>query len=205
MDDPIEVVTADARLFPIFDEPGAGNLQAVIGETGQLLARGLTADPYAEEQYTITAPAVDEVKLTQEARPTPSQITLHITEPLDPTTIATGTRLAALAADGTLVRTRHRRLPPNPIRNTVSWTLHRRRLDRPDHERDVPLHRRNLFAPLDHLRHRRSPSSPPPTDMRCRQRLLDAPPSRSKSANRSPPSRPNSPPPAPTPPSPSPR
>jgi hypothetical protein len=28
MDDPIEVVTADARLFPIFDESGAGTLQA---------------------------------------------------------------------------------------------------------------------------------------------------------------------------------
>jgi len=45
MDDPIEVVRPDARLYPIFDEAGAATLQAIIGEDGQLLARGLTTDP----------------------------------------------------------------------------------------------------------------------------------------------------------------
>ncbi len=53
MDDPIEVVTPDARVFPIFDEAGAGNLQAIIGEDGHLIARVVTGDPYGEEQRTI--------------------------------------------------------------------------------------------------------------------------------------------------------
>jgi RHS repeat-associated protein len=121
MDDPIEVVTADARLFPIFDEPGAGTLQAVINESGQLVARSLTADAYAEQQYTISAPAIDQVKLTQ--NPDHSvKIALNATEPLDPTTIAAGTRLAALAANGTLVRTSPA-VPTQSDPNTITWTV----------------------------------------------------------------------------------
>jgi RHS repeat-associated protein len=121
MDDPIEVVTADARLFPIFDEPGAATLQAIISETGQLLARNLTADPYAEEQSTITAPAVDEVKLTRKSDNS-VVITLHATEPMAPTTIVSGTRLAAVTTNGALVRT-STSTPTQPDPNTASWTL----------------------------------------------------------------------------------
>ncbi len=44
MDDPIEVVTPDARLFSTFDEAGAGGLQTVIDESGHLLARNVTAE-----------------------------------------------------------------------------------------------------------------------------------------------------------------
>jgi YD repeat-containing protein len=102
MDDPIEVVTADARLFPIFDEPGAGNLQAVIGENGQLLARGLTADVYAEEQVAITAPAVDEVKLEAKkdtsGNLTQVTVTMHVTEPLDALSGGMSTFRLALSA-----------------------------------------------------------------------------------------------------------
>jgi RHS repeat-associated protein len=121
MDDPIEVVTADARLFPIFDEPGAGTLQAVINESGQIAGRRLTADPYAENQYTIAAPAVDQVKLTQNPDRSVA-ITLHATEPLDATTIAAGTRLAALAANGTVVRTSSA-VAALSDPNTITWTL----------------------------------------------------------------------------------
>jgi RHS repeat-associated protein len=121
MDDPIEVVTADARLFPIFDEPGAGTLQAVISESGQLLARGLMGDPYGEQQYALSAPAVDHVNLTR--NPDHSvQISLHATEPLDANTIASGTRLAALTANGTLIRTATT-TATQPDPNTIAWTL----------------------------------------------------------------------------------
>jgi len=121
MDDPIEVVTPTARLFPIFDEPGADTLQAVISENGQLLSRALIGDPYAEQQYALTAPAIDHVKLTQ--NPDHSVlITLHATEPLDPTTIAAGTRLASVTSSGALVRTTTV-APTQPDPYTVTWTL----------------------------------------------------------------------------------
>ena len=121
MDDPIEVVTPTARLFPIFDEPGAKTLQAVVSETGQLLSRGLTGDPYAEQQYAITAPAIDHVKLAQNADHS-VLITLHATEPLNPTTIAAGSRLAALSSTGTLLRNSSA-TATQPDPNTVAWTL----------------------------------------------------------------------------------
>ncbi|MEA2163766.1 MAG: hypothetical protein QOK37_1893 [Thermoanaerobaculia bacterium] len=126
MDDPIEVMTPDARLYPIFDESGAGTLQAIIGENGQLVARGLTGDPYAEQQLTITAPALDEVKLTatkdSSGNLTQVQVMMHATEPLDPTTIASGTRLAALSATGAVVRvTTGTATQPDPY--TTSWAL----------------------------------------------------------------------------------
>lgn len=126
MDDPIEIVTADARLFPIFDEAGAGNLQAVVGENGQLLARGLSGDVYSEQQYSITAPAIDEVKLkaTKDSTGSLTQVvvTMHATEPLDGTTIVSGTRLAAVAANGTLVRA-STAAPTQPDPSTIAWTL----------------------------------------------------------------------------------
>jgi len=126
MDDPIEVVTPEARLFPLFDEAGAGNLQAIVGETGQLLARNITADPYGEEQVAIAAPAIDEVKLTatKDASGNLSEVkvTMHATEPLDPATIASGVRLAAVDSQGSLVRTTTTTsTQPDPY--TVMWTL----------------------------------------------------------------------------------
>jgi RHS repeat-associated protein len=126
MDDPIEVVTPDARLFPIYDEAGAGNLQAVIGEDGHLIARGLTGDAYGEEQQTITGPTIDEVKLTAKKDTSGNlaevRVTMHCTETLDASTIASGTRLASVAADGTLVRT-STAPPTQPDPYTVVWTL----------------------------------------------------------------------------------
>jgi YD repeat-containing protein len=126
MDDPIEVVTPAARLFPIFDEPGPGGLRAVISETGQLLARNVTADPYGEEQLAIPAPAIDEVKLTATKDTSGAlssvKITMHATEPLDATTIAAGIRLAAVSAAGAVVRIST--VPPTqPDAYTVAWTL----------------------------------------------------------------------------------
>jgi RHS repeat-associated protein len=126
MDDPIEVVTPDATLFPIFDEPGAGGLQAVIDETGHLLARNLTADPYGEEQLAIAAPAIDEVKLTaiKDASGNLSsvKVTMHATEPLDTATIAAGTRLAAVDTTGAIVRL-STTAPTQPDPYTIGWTL----------------------------------------------------------------------------------
>ena len=126
MDDPIEVVTADARLFPIFDEAGAGSLQAIVDENGRLLARNLPTDVYGEEQVAIAAPAIDEVKLTAtkdtNGNITQVAVTMHATEPLDASTIATGTRLAAVASNGTLVRTATA-TPTQPNPYTITWTM----------------------------------------------------------------------------------
>ncbi len=126
MDDPIEVVTPGARVFPVFDEAGAGNLQAIIGEDGHLIARVVTGDPYGEEQRTISGPTIDEVKLTAKKDPTGAltevRVTMHSTEPLEATTLVAGTRLASVTADGTLVRISP--VPPTqPNPYTVAWTL----------------------------------------------------------------------------------
>ncbi|MEA2163770.1 MAG: hypothetical protein QOK37_1897 [Thermoanaerobaculia bacterium] len=126
MDDPIEVVTADARLFPIFDESGAGSLQAILDENGHLLARNLPADVYGEEEVAIAAPAIDGVKLTAtkdtNGNVTQVAVTMHATEPLDASTIATGVRLAAVASNGTVVRT-STATPAQPNPYTITWTM----------------------------------------------------------------------------------
>jgi hypothetical protein len=61
-----------------------------------LRAGGITVDANNYDVYAITTPAIDQVKLTRK----PDQcveIAIHVTEPLDPTTISTGTRVAVLA------------------------------------------------------------------------------------------------------------
>ena len=62
-DDPIEVATQSKRFYPIYDEAGDGNLQAVLDENGHLIARNLPGDPYGADALDIAGAAVDKVEV----------------------------------------------------------------------------------------------------------------------------------------------
>lgn len=113
-DDPLETATTDpltgtiTHLYPIYDEAAAGSLQAVLNARGEVIARNLQNDPYGAADVTLAGAAIDGVKLKAEKNANGAiesiEITLHATERLDPTTIATGTRLAVVDASGAVVR-----------------------------------------------------------------------------------------------------
>jgi RHS repeat-associated protein len=133
-DDPIEVATIDGvtgtvkHLYPIYDEAGAGSLQVVINEQGQVVARTLANDAYGAEDIDFTGAAIDgaSVRMTKDAAGALAQveITLHATERLDPSTVATGVRLATVDATSAVVRTSTATAvlaPEDPF--TIRWTL----------------------------------------------------------------------------------
>ena len=129
LDDPIEVTVADAnaasgvrRYYPILDEAGAGSLQAVVGETGELISRTILSDAYGEQEATLTGPAVDRMTIT--ATNGTVEISLHLTDPLDPTTAPTGATLTTITKSGTPITTAPQpptTTPTDPY--TLTWTL----------------------------------------------------------------------------------
>lgn len=93
-DDPLIVLAPSSELYPIFDEAATSTLQAVLDPNGHLVSRNLQNDPYGADDLTLTGPAVDRVAIDIAASGTVT-VSLHTTDPLDPTTVPTGATLTA--------------------------------------------------------------------------------------------------------------
>jgi RHS repeat-associated protein len=113
-DDPCETATIDpstgavTQLYPIYDEAATGSLQAIVNTNGEVIARNLSKEPYGADDVALTGAAIDAVMV--EVKKTSGTIekvivTLHATEALSESTVATGARLAAVDRDGAVVRT----------------------------------------------------------------------------------------------------
>jgi hypothetical protein len=124
---PIRAARNVTRMYPVYDEAGAGSLQAIVGEDGSLLARDLQKDPCGEDTVAIAAPVVDKVSITatKETDGTLKQVsvTLRSTEPLDATTAANGGRLASVTATCTVVHTSTAQPALSGDGFTLTWTL----------------------------------------------------------------------------------
>jgi RHS repeat-associated protein len=100
-DDPIEVTTASRRFYPLFDEAGDGNLQAVLDESGHLIARTTPADPYGADALDIAGAAVDKVEVHASKDSggilQSVEVTVHTTEAMAAATVADGLRLVPAA------------------------------------------------------------------------------------------------------------
>src|SRR5581483_6987886 len=142
-DDPIEIYDGEHRYYPILDEAGTGSLQAVVDESGKLVNRTLIADPYGEEAEALNGPAVDRIAVSGTKDSGEVKISMHLTEPVDPSTIPAGMSLT------------------DPY--TITTTL-----PRPPARR--PASRRSLRPPLDHLRPRLPGAVFRPHDLRDRHR-----------------------------------
>jgi RHS repeat-associated protein len=128
-DDPIEVTLTDPtgankpiqRLYPIYDEAGAGNLQAVLNVSGEVVSRHMAGDAYGDERTSFTAAAIDRVTISS----TTSSVTIDVraTELLRADSIAGGIRIAAIDNAGKPIRTAP--LPPtlSPDGFTARTTL----------------------------------------------------------------------------------
>jgi RHS repeat-associated protein len=110
-DDPIEVFDGVRRYYPILDEAGNGSLQAVVDESGKLVSRSIIADPYGEDAQAINGPAVDKITIQGTKDSLELKISLHLTEPIDPSTI-TNVRLVPTTATPTA---------SDPY--TITWTI----------------------------------------------------------------------------------
>jgi RHS repeat-associated protein len=128
-DDPIEVAVNENgvahRLYPIFDEAGAGTLQAIVNEQGELVSRTVEEDAYGGDEYGLAGAAVDRISV--EARKTNGvvesvTVSVRTTEQLDEPSIAEGARLAAVDDSGVVVRSAQ--TTPQLFENyTLRWTL----------------------------------------------------------------------------------
>lgn len=112
-DDPIETTTVNAsgavtHLYPVYDEAGAGSMQIVINDAGEVVARTLPNDPYGGEDINFTGAAIDGASVTMKKNAGGAieqvEVTIHATEQLEPSSVATGGRLAVVDATGQLVR-----------------------------------------------------------------------------------------------------
>ncbi len=113
-DDPLETTTLDpltgavTHLYPIYDEAGAGSLQAVLNVRGEVVARNLTNDPYGSDDVALAGAAIDGVSIT--ARKDESgaiervDVTMHATEQVASSSLPSAARLAAIDANGAVVR-----------------------------------------------------------------------------------------------------
>ncbi|MFL6247287.1 MAG: Ig-like domain-containing protein [Thermoanaerobaculia bacterium] len=131
-DDPLETATIDpttgavTHLYPIYDEAGAGSLQAIVDTTGHVIARNLAKDPYGAEDVALEGAAVDNVQI--QVRKTSSgsldtiTISVHATEELSAPTVASGARLATRDNTGAILRT-STVTPTRVDPFTLQWTL----------------------------------------------------------------------------------
>src|SRR5437763_1041117 len=121
-DDPLEVTTLDTsvivgpgetqpvtKLYPIYDEAAGGTLQVVLNKNGELVARSINNDAFGGAEFDLAGAAIDHVAVqaTKNAQGTLDNVavTMRATEQLAAASIATGTRLAVVDANGTVVRT----------------------------------------------------------------------------------------------------
>jgi RHS repeat-associated protein len=117
LDDPIEITTPDlvsvippggavpvARIYPVYDEAGNGTLQVVVNRNGEVVARHISTDPYGSEEFELAGAAVDRVELQAKKNAAGALETVRIrirsTEALRETSIAAGSRLAIVKANG---------------------------------------------------------------------------------------------------------
>jgi hypothetical protein len=127
-DDPVEILVAEtaaappARYLPLFDEAGTGNLTAVLRADGTLAERVLYGDAWGAEPRYLHGPAVDRVAI-ERASPAQTRVTVHLTDPIAPATIAGGAILRSTRPNGSLAATSP--VPPtlDPTRHTLTWTL----------------------------------------------------------------------------------
>ena len=131
-DDPLETATIDPDapstvnyLYPIYDEAGAGSLQAVLNKRGELVGRNLSNDPFGGEELDLTGGAVDRARVTakKNAQGELTSVTVDIrsTEAISANTVAGGVRLATIDANAR-VRTATA-TPELADANTVRWTM----------------------------------------------------------------------------------
>ncbi|HXI13733.1 MAG TPA: RHS repeat-associated core domain-containing protein [Thermoanaerobaculia bacterium] len=139
-DDPIEVTSVDGavtiapgvtppltRLYPIYDEVGAGDLQLVLNQNAEIVARSVPNDPYGADTLSLSGAAADRIAVVGKKNDTGEltvEVSLRTTETLAASSIATGVRLATLDATGALVRksaVEPQIDPANP--STIRWTL----------------------------------------------------------------------------------
>jgi RHS repeat-associated protein len=115
-DDPIETATTEfqtqgevKRLYPVYDEAGAGALQAIIDQNGKIVARNIATDPFGGGDVAIAGPAIDQVtvaaKKSQEGALESVTVTMRSTETLAAATVQAGSRLAAVDNEGRVIRT----------------------------------------------------------------------------------------------------
>ena len=113
------------RLYPTFDEAGAGSLQSVLNASGEVIARPLIDGAYAEEEAALGGVGIDRIAMAARRNSSGAlesvELTVRTTEPLDPNTIVVGSRLAAVAGN-TLVRTSTVK-PTLSDGATIRWTL----------------------------------------------------------------------------------
>jgi RHS repeat-associated protein len=140
-DDPIQITTLDPmapqvpgqptpvkKLYPVYDEAGAGSLQVLLNNKGEVVARSVTTDPYGGVRFDLSAAAVDHVAVTakknEQGNVESVTVTLRATEQLSASTVAAGSRLAAVDADGAVVRTTSVAATADPTDPfTMKWTL----------------------------------------------------------------------------------
>jgi RHS repeat-associated protein len=132
-DDPLEVTAADAaapsgvdRLYPVYDEAGAGSLQVILNESGEVVSRDVAGGPYGEDEAMLLGAALDKVALQAskagDGKVSQVDVKLRLTEDIAAATLPSGVRLAVLDADGTLVRT-STKAPVVVAGATAQWTF----------------------------------------------------------------------------------
>ncbi|HUP60264.1 MAG TPA: Ig-like domain-containing protein [Thermoanaerobaculia bacterium] len=132
-DDPIETATVDPLapntvnyLYPIYDEAGAGSLQTVVNKRGEIVGRNLSNDPFGGEDLDLAGAAIDRVavKATKNSDGTLNsvEVTMRSTEAIAPASLPSGVRLAAVDANGAVIRTSSA-APSLADANTARWTL----------------------------------------------------------------------------------
>ena len=110
LDDPIEVTVAEDdgvhRYYPIYDEAGDGGLQAILNESGRIVARTIISDPYGDGEVVLPGPAVEKLTVGRgTGTPAGVYVDLEFTEPIDAATLADGMRLSSLNTGGTTIFT----------------------------------------------------------------------------------------------------
>ncbi|MFA6958485.1 MAG: Ig-like domain-containing protein [Thermoanaerobaculia bacterium] len=132
-DDPIETATVDPLapntvnyLYPIYDEAGAGSLQAVVNKMGEIVARNLSNDPFGGEELDLAGAAIDRVavRATKNSDGTLASVSVEIrsTEAIAPASMPAGVRLAAIDTNGAVIRVSGV-APSLADANTARWTL----------------------------------------------------------------------------------
>ncbi|HUR80844.1 MAG TPA: hypothetical protein VM733_08760, partial [Thermoanaerobaculia bacterium] len=63
-DDPIEVALPGGRLYPVFDEAGAGTLQVILSAAGEVVSRTVAEGAYGEDEFALAGAAIDRIAVT---------------------------------------------------------------------------------------------------------------------------------------------
>jgi RHS repeat-associated protein len=129
-DDPIEVAVGENgavhRLYPVFEEAGAGTLQIILNQAGEVVSRTVQEGAYGEDEVGLAGAAVERIEVTPSRNAsgelTSVAVKIRISESIDPATVAAGARLETIAAGGSVVRS----WPAAPTlfdNFTLGWTL----------------------------------------------------------------------------------